>query len=196
MTTTSAEALRRQADWEAAHDGDPVTIATLRAAAVPSRVMLAADTPVVEVHHHDLEAHAESFNQGYDAAVKQQLEDHPMAYAAALRTAADRIEADATSQHRPVTRWTVDDGETSHETEAEALDQAASWTDPALVGQPIDLDTFEVCVLCGPLELLINARDDYEDSLWPCAATRAAERDAKHAAMREVRRLADAPATD
>jgi hypothetical protein len=145
---------------------------------------------VVEVHHHDIELHAEWFNEGYDAAVKQQLEDHPMAYAAALRTAADRIEADAIAKHRPMTRWTVDDGETSHATEAEALDQAAAWSDPALVGQPIDLDTFEVCVFCGPLELLINARDDYEDSMWPCAATRAAERDAKYAAMQEVRRLA------
>lgn len=145
---------------------------------------------VVEVHHHDVELQAQWFNEGYDAAVKQQLEDHPMAYAAALRTAADRIEVDAIAKHRPMTRWTVDDGETSHATEAEALDQAAAWSDPALVGQPIDLDTFDVCVFCGPLELLINVRDDYEDSMWPCAASRAAERDAKYAAMQEVRRLA------
>lgn len=145
---------------------------------------------VVEVHHHDIQAHAEWFNEGYDAAVKQQLEDHPMAYAAALRTAADRIEADATSKHRPVIRWSVDDGESSYPTEAEALDEAASRTDPALVGQPVEMYTFEVCEFCGPLELLINARDDYEDSLWPCAASRAAARDAKHAAMQEVRRMA------
>jgi hypothetical protein len=150
----------------------------------------AEQQPVVQVHHHDIEMHAEWFNEGYDAAVKQQLEDHPMVYAAALRTAADRIEADATSKHRPVTRWSVDDGESSHATEAEALDEAASWTDPALVGQPVEMHTFEICEFCGPLELLINARDDYEDSMWPCAASRAAERDAKYAAMQEVRRLA------
>lgn len=32
---------------------------------------------VVEVHHYDIEKHAESFNEGYEAAMAQHLADHP-----------------------------------------------------------------------------------------------------------------------
>lgn len=30
-----------------------------------------SSTPVVHIHHHDIEAHAASFNEGYDEAVRQ-----------------------------------------------------------------------------------------------------------------------------
>jgi len=37
----------------------------------------AATMPIVHVHHHDIEAHARSFNEGYEAAVTQGLADDP-----------------------------------------------------------------------------------------------------------------------
>jgi hypothetical protein len=46
----------------------------------------------------DTEAYAAAHNDGYDTAVAQQLPDHPAAFAAALRAAADRVEQDAFQQ--------------------------------------------------------------------------------------------------
>ncbi len=40
----------------------------------------------------DTEAYAQAHNDGYDAAVTQELQDHPAAFAVALRAAADRID--------------------------------------------------------------------------------------------------------
>lgn len=37
----------------------------------------AAPYMLVHVHHHDIEAHARSFNEGYEAAVTQGLADDP-----------------------------------------------------------------------------------------------------------------------
>ena len=42
----------------------------------------------------DTELYAQAFNDGFDAAVAQQLQDNPDAFATALRAAADRIERD------------------------------------------------------------------------------------------------------
>jgi hypothetical protein len=36
-----------------------------------------AKSEFVEVHHHDIEAHAKSFNEGYEAAMSQHLADDP-----------------------------------------------------------------------------------------------------------------------
>lgn len=43
------------------------------------RLILEAAAPhsLVHVHHHDIEHHARSFNQGYEAAVTQGLADDP-----------------------------------------------------------------------------------------------------------------------
>lgn len=68
------------------------------------------ETRTVEVHHHDIERHAESFNEGYEAAMvlplmsEQEIEEHgpgawlrqriDAAVLVALLTAADAMEAD------------------------------------------------------------------------------------------------------
>lgn len=78
----------------------------------PSRGLLGRTHPVqdaVEITHRalfkevldvptggfDIEAYAGAHNDGFDAAVAQELQDHPAAFAAALRAAADRVEQDA-----------------------------------------------------------------------------------------------------
>jgi len=37
----------------------------------------ATNTPIMQIHHHDIEHHARSFNEGYEAAVTQGLADDP-----------------------------------------------------------------------------------------------------------------------
>jgi len=72
----------------------------------------AREPTVVHVHHHDIEHHAESFNEGFETAVAQGLADDPtlaqewlaerlaQERAAALGEAADEAEAiDADAQH-------------------------------------------------------------------------------------------------
>ncbi|WIE65936.1 hypothetical protein DEI99_005200 [Curtobacterium sp. MCLR17_036] len=49
----------------------------------------------------DTEAYAQAHNDGYDTAVAQELQDHPVAFAAALRAAADRIEQEQPDPHPP-----------------------------------------------------------------------------------------------
>jgi hypothetical protein len=79
--------------------------------AMNERLASAGGEPqVIHVHHHDLEAHATSFNEGYEAAVTQGLVDDPAlagdwfegklreAQAKALREAAEAAEG----MHDPV----------------------------------------------------------------------------------------------
>lgn len=78
----------------------------LEAAAPFIRAQAMEDTTVIHVHsHHDIEAHARIYNEGYDAAVTQGLADDPSladdwfqgkireARADALQEAANAIEA-------------------------------------------------------------------------------------------------------
>lgn len=63
----------------AAHD------AMLEAMAMPQ---------VIHVHHHDIEAHARSYNEGYEAAVTQGLADDPAAADDWLQVKLDEVKAD------------------------------------------------------------------------------------------------------
>jgi hypothetical protein len=73
---------------------------------------------VIHVHHHDIEHHARSYNEGYDAAITQGLADYPTladdwlqgklraAAAGALRDAADDFGVNLTSMTGPrIREW-------------------------------------------------------------------------------------------
>jgi hypothetical protein len=66
--------------------------------------------------------------------------------------------------HKPETRYTPDDGETSYDTYADAA-EISKITDIAPT-------QFEVCEHCGSIEMDAGATE-YRDSLWPCDTARA-----------------------
>ncbi|CAQ03292.1 hypothetical protein ACR8AL_14255 [Clavibacter sepedonicus] len=81
------------------------------------------------------------------------------------RGARDAI-AGVLAVHHPQTRYSYDDGETSHPTEDDAhryFEADPYWT----AGVPLpELYTLEVCAECGALER--RGQELYQDSLWPC----------------------------
>lgn len=68
---TSSNAAKQVCDYPA-----PFTPADV-AALVAEVERLRAVVPVIHVHHHDIEHHAASFNEGYEAAMAQHLADDP-----------------------------------------------------------------------------------------------------------------------
>lgn len=90
-----------KADWLAEH-GEFALIAGAIAAAAPHML--------IHVHHHDIEHHARSFNEGYEAAVTQGLADDPSLadewFQGQLREArAQALEEAAALAGRPENRW-------------------------------------------------------------------------------------------
>ncbi|WP_435740160.1 hypothetical protein [Clavibacter nebraskensis] len=81
------------------------------------------------------------------------------------RGARDAI-AGVLAVHHAQTRYSYDDGETSHPTEDDAhryFEADPYWTP----GVPLpELYTFEVCTECDVMER--RSQELYQDSLWPC----------------------------
>jgi hypothetical protein len=75
-------------------------------------------------------------------------------------------ERDAATIHRPETRYSYDDGESSADTREQA---EADYGEDFDTDQP-ELETWDVCAICGPIE--VSMRDQYEDSHWPCRIAR------------------------
>lgn len=76
MTNPVIPAEAVEAAWDKLHE-NPIRPIGIDYAELEAALEAAAPYMLVQVHHHDIEHHARSFNEGYETAMAQELADDP-----------------------------------------------------------------------------------------------------------------------